>query len=410
MRMTAAHLPARRAPQLMALIFVTAAFFFGGVLSALPAARTAPQTIPAAAPPAPAALRLQADQALDEASAFLSGLAPASGRYASLQELGAWKSFAEDVGRQWQKYDEGTLKLMSTWAAGLFPEACGRTGAIFYPFGGPDAVNALTLFPTAGKLVLMGLEPVGSLPDFEKEDKHRTEQFFVRMKQLTEDFLKRGYFVTEHMNEAYRDGYLDGTLPVILFFLKRSGFSVASIHRLLPDGGTGWIEMSYEAHAKRPNRPYGVRIDCFRPGDAEGKTIYYFSCDLSDQAAIKNVGLNAFVDQLGDVATFIKSASYLLHYNEFSRIRQTILDRSLYVIEDDTGVPYRYFLDGKWEVELFGCYADPVSDFKGVDQNDLRAAFKAGSPNVHPLPFHFGYHWVSKYDNVLFMKRKTVGQ
>ncbi len=69
-------------------------------------------------------------------------------------------------------------------------------------------------------------------------------------------------------------------------------------------------------------------------------------------------------------------------------------------------MPYRLFLDGTWDIELFGRYVRPVSDFKGVERADLRAAFEAGNAGVHPLPFHFGYLWKTKNDNLLFMKKR----
>jgi hypothetical protein len=332
-----------------------------------------------------------------------------SGRYAVLEELPAWKTFASEMQDEWQTYQRATLEPMAAWAAGLFPEACGRTGAVFYPFGGPDAINVLTLFPAAKKFILLGLEPAGNLPDLADAKTPRVESFFRRFALLTSDFLKRGYFVTEVMNQTFKDGNPDGALPVMVFFIKRAGYTISSITRLEPDepdGAAGWKERPYFKQARRPKRPYGVRVDCFKPGDTEPTSVYYFSCDLADAAFARNAALYRLCEDQGGLATFIKSASYLLHYSNFSRVRKFILEKSLYIVQDDTGVPYRLFLDGTWDIELFGRYVRPVSDFKGVEQPDLRAAFEAGNAAVHPLPFHFGYHWKTKNDNLLFMKKR----
>lgn len=53
---------------------------------------------------------------------------------------------------------------------------------------------------------------------------------------------------------------------------------------------------------------------------------------------------------MGVVNTYLKGASYLLHRNSFSLIRNIILDQSEQVIQDDSGVPFKWFLkeDTKW--------------------------------------------------------------
>jgi len=219
----------------------------------------------------------------------------------------------------------------------------------------------------------------------------------------------RGYFITMHMMDTYSLGNVDGALPVIGFFLKRGGYSVVDIKRLAPDdsvdGSGGWIETPYARLAKRPHRPYGVRIDYLKPGDAALRSVYYFSCDVENTSFRVNSPLFSLFEGLGDLTTFIKAGSYLLHWQNFSTIRNLILDRSLFVLEDDTAVPYRFFKRGGWEVTLFGRYATPVKDFTNVEQLDLRAAYEDPSGSVKPLPFHFGYRWRTQVDNLLLAKR-----
>ena len=48
--------------------------------------------------------------------------------------------------------------------------------------------------------------------------------------------------------------------------------------------------------------------------------------------------------------TFIKSASYLMHYRSFTDIRNIILSKSLTIFQDDTGIPYKYFSDSDWNI------------------------------------------------------------
>jgi hypothetical protein len=345
------------------------------------------------------------DRAFDDRFAFAAGLSGTSPTYATLQEEIPWKEFAALSGKDWKDFDSAVLGPMRLWAGNDLAEAREKTKTLFYPFGGPDFATAFALFPGATTIVLMGLEPIGNLPDFDRASARERETFFIDLGTLTSDFLMRGYFITMHMMDTYSLGNVDGALPVIGFFLKRGGYSVVDVKRLAPDDSGGWIETPYERLVKRPRRPYGVRIDYLKPGDAVLRSVYYFSCDVVNTAFLPDSPLFRFIDGLGNMTTFIKAGSYLLHWSNFSTVRELVLDRSLFVLEDDTGIPYRFFKRGGWEITLFGRYATPVKDFTNVEQLDLRAAYENPEGSVRPLPFHFGYRWVTQVDNLLLAKR-----
>jgi len=358
----------------------------------------APLPAPAAAPPA-------IDPALDDLFAFSAGLPGESPAYADLREEPAWREFADLAGKGWKDFYAAVLGPMDAWAAGKLWEARERAAALFYPFGGPDLSTAQALFPGATTTVLMGLEPVGNLPDLVRSSPEWRAEFFADLGALTSDFLKRGYFITMRMMDTYTRARVDGALPVIGFFLKRGGCSVVDVRRLAPDENGGWIETPYERLAKRPHRPYGVRIDYLRPGDPAPKTVYYFSCDLENKAFTEDSPLHRFFMGLGSMTTFVKSGSYLLHWSNFSTVRRFILDRSWFLLQDDTGISYRVLKNQDWGIRLFGRYATPVKDFTNVEQMDLRAAYEDPEAKVEPLPFHFGYRWVTRVDNLLLAKR-----
>jgi hypothetical protein len=345
------------------------------------------------------------DRALDDRFAFAAGLPGTSPTYAALQEETPWKEFAGLSGKAWSDFDSSVLEPMDVWAGNDLREVREKTTTLFYPFGGPDLATAFALFPGATKTILIGLEPVGNLPDFDRASAKERKDFFADLGALTSDFLTRGYFITMHMMDTYSLGNVDGALPVIGFFLKRGGYSVVDVKRLAPDEKGGWIETPYERLVKRPHRPYGVRIDYLKPGDAAIQSVYYFSCDVENTAFRVGLPLYRFFEGLGNLTTFVKAGSYLLHWENFSTLRSLILDRSLFVLEDDTAVPYRFFKRGGWEVTLFGKYTTPVEDFTNVEQKDLRQAYEDPSGSVRPLPFHFGYRWRTQVDNLLLAKR-----
>jgi hypothetical protein len=345
----------------------------------------------------------RADPALDLLFARIAGLpgAPA----AAWQGEASWKVFTDLAGKDWKGFDTTVLEPMRLWAKVELSEARRATEILFYPFGGPDFVTSYSLFPEARETVLMGLEPVGNLPDLDKSAASWRESFFADLGELVSGFLKRGYFITREMNDIYSRGRVDGALPVIAFFLGRGGYAVVDVLRLTPNPAGEWVETPYEKLVTRPHRPYGVKILYLKPGDPAPQTVYYFSCDVANQAFEPGSPLYRFLAPFERMTTFVKSGSYLLHWNDFSTMRRFILDRSLFVLEDDTAVPYRFFRDGGWQVRLYGRYATPVEDFTNVEQPDLRKAYEDGSSPVAPLPFHFGYRWKTQIDNLLLAKR-----
>ncbi len=345
------------------------------------------------------------DRALDLLAARIAGLPGTPSLPAPWQEDACWKTFADQAGRSWADFDTAVLEPMKAWADLELRDARKATTTLFYPFGGPDFVTAFCLFPEASTTVLMGLEPVGNLPDLDHASPEWREAFFADLGELAAGFLKRGYFITREMNDIYSRGKVDGALPVIAFFLERGGYEVAAVQRLAPGASGGWIETPYDRLALRPHRPYGVRIDYLRPGGPARRSVYYFSCDVENKTFGTDSPLYRFLAGLERLTTFVKSGSYLLHWDNFSILRRFVLDRSLFVLQDDTAIPFRFLEAGGWEIKLFGRYETPVKDFSNVEQPDLRRAYEDPASSVAPLPFHFGYRWRTQVDNLLLAKR-----
>jgi hypothetical protein len=90
---------------------------------------------------------------------------------------------------------------------------------------------------------------------------------------------------------------------------------------------------------------------------------------------------------------YAKSASYLMNYGTFSAIRNICLAKSKSILQDDTGIGFKYFDKNQWKLKLYGHYVTPVRDFKGVYDAGLAAAYAADTTAVKPLNFSLGYHW-----------------
>lgn len=342
----------------------------------------------------------------DEVARFISGLPCSTKPLKTLQESVEWMNFSETLGKNWADLDTKRLQPMKTWADAEMAETNTTTKVLFYPFGGPDFLTAFLLFPKVDAYVLLGLEFVGKLPDFEQAIPQHIATYTENLLAALSDFFNKSYFITKNMNATLTDNKVDGVLPVICFFLEKTGHKIVGIKRseLLEKGEL--LEADMAVPKKRFRRPYGVRIDFVTNGSDRVRTVHYFSCDLVDDAFRKDSPLYLYLNNLPFETSFIKSASYLMHYREFSNIRNMVLAKSRFVLEDDTGIPYRYFPAKDWEAQLYGEYIKPVSDFAGVEQKDLKEAY-ADPARVKKLPFHLGYHWGTSKDSFLYFKRKA---
>ena len=102
-------------------------------------------------------------------------------------------------------------------------------------------------------------------------------------------------------------------------------------------------------------------------------------------------GTMAYIDKLDNATTtcFIKSASYLMHTTYFSMIRDAILTHVSAIMQDDSGIPWRFYDQSKWDIQLYGSFSEPISMFEKYPQPDLRDAYQTSQPK--PINFRIGY-------------------
>lgn len=344
----------------------------------------------------------------EETARFLSGLPCSAESLRALQESPEVADFMAAMDRSWADLEAKRLKPMREWAAVELAGARWATKTLFYPFGGPDFLTAFELFPEAETFVLLGLEFVGRLPDLASFTPERAAGYTREVEAALSDFFKKSYFITHNMDQSLRRDKVDGVLPVLCLFLERTGNRILALKRceFLPTGEM--LESAVIDPAKKMRRPYGIRIEFQAEAGGPAKSLYYFSCDLADAAFKPDSVFARFLGASSFETTFVKSASYLMHYNTFSRIRGLVLDKSRFVLQDDTGIPYRYFKPEAWWIRLYGAYVNPVKDFSNVEQRDLMEAYQDPASDVRELPFHLGYHWGTNKDSYQYFERRIA--
>jgi hypothetical protein len=92
-----------------------------------------------------------------------------------------------------------------------------------------------------------------------------------------------------------------------------------------------------------------------------------------------------------------------MHESRFDAVRSFLLNDSVTVLEDDSGIPVKYFSPDKWTLRFFGSYTGPINLFKNYYEPDLRQYYENSSPK--PLTFSFGYQW-NRHNSTLILAVK----
>jgi hypothetical protein len=332
---------------------------------------------------------------------FLGGLQPS--QHSDLTKLAAtpaWQAFAKDQDKSWDKYRATHTARMTQWANTELDSVHASSPTIFYPFSGPDFLNVVTMFPTSQTYVLMGLEPVGSIP---ARATLENPKLLPAVKTSLWSVLNFSFFRTNDMAVDLKSVELDGALPLMMLFAARTGNQITAIRYVQLDA-TGQLQPADSSQTPDPKAIPGVEMK-LRGANGLPKTVYYFSADLSDWKLTAKSAPLEFVRHLGPLTTYVKSATYLMHKSYFNKVRRTVLRRSRYILQDDSGIAMKYFQKGAWQFNYYGTYRRPINLFAKQYQPELTAAYRDTVNKPKPLPFGTGYNWRQTDSNLLLAKR-----
>jgi hypothetical protein len=235
------------------------------------------------------------------------------------------------------------------------------------------------LFPRASTYILCGTEPVGSVPDMTQMQPDHVSADLGNLRTALDTMLTTHYFITKDMRVDLSRGTIHGTLPLLYVFLARTGCTIRN------------VEVT----------PSPAQIQ-FSGRGGKNQTLHYFKTDLSNGGG--HASYLSFCKLHAPGATLVKSASYLMHSDGFSSIRNFLLSNSAVIVQDDSGIPYRFFDSERWNVKLYGTYRGPIDMFQTYHQADLASAYANGGGA--PLGFAFGYAWQTSKGVLIQATRK----
>lgn len=350
--------------------------------------------------------------------------------YAGLAALPAFLEHVTRSDKMWKPVEQKRT-VVENWVKTELTTLNAACRTLFYPFSGPDFLHVHLLFPGCRDVVMIGLEPAGTPPD-KARILEKPKKFFSKLEESLIHILTLSYFRTQSMKEdlfGKEVPELDGTLAPILFMMARTGHVVKSVERVqldwdgkvipwtgtLPDppdppASTG--RRKVRKPAKKTWKPYsGLRYTYEATGDSSPRTLTYFSCNLANEVfrevdgILVRTDLQKYLRSLDITTTYTKAASYLMHNNNFSWIRDLILERSPSYLQDDSGIPLAAFEASKWDITYYGHYDAPIQLFAEKMQEDLATRY-ATRKRVKPLPFGIGYKVYPGLSNLQLAIRK----
>jgi hypothetical protein len=331
----------------------------------------------------------------DTTAKYLAGMAVPAISAEAPEADSPWRVHSRELDRTWKRTEEQQLPAIANWTADFVNPLIRDPSRMFYMFSGPDFLYAQAFCNNARTYILCGREPVGEIPDLNTIPPQELSATLANLRKSLDSVLSWSFFITKNMKLDLTQTRLTGTLPILFVFLARTGCTIDSVTLVALDRAGNLVENT-------AGEVPGVRIAIIGPSGLS-QTVCYFCTDLSNDGIKSKPSFLRFCEKQGRGVSLLKAASYLLHESAFSRVRDFLLTQSDIILQDDSGIPLRYFANQDWALRYCGRYLGPISVFKQYWQPDLADAYAHSVPA--PLPFGFGYQWQPNHSDVMIAAR-----
>lgn len=278
------------------------------------------------------------------------------------------------------------------------------TNPVLYLLSGADVTNLVTFYPSASQYLMVALQPAPPFGDLSTMDQGTLNSSLDRLRQTVSDISERNYFRSTVLRSSEKNAGLPGIAPILLTFLAMLDKEV---------DGYEYVELNSEGIIQADNpqmnkNPHGIRIFFREPGSAMPRTLVYMAWPvMPDFADVINPGGKMLV-RLGRYNVILKAAIYLFHEKKYELLARRLTAGADVVIQDDSGVPFRYFEKAQWNFKAYGHYtaAARLTDLGYYPtQTDLKQVFAA---EKKALPFAFGYGAWSGRSNLIWAERSVA--
>ena len=329
-------------------------------------------------------------------NAMLADYADWVAGYSKADTTSAYAMYAKSAQQTFWGMRRSKLQPINTFAEKHLAAArSART--VLYPFGGGDFVFVSALFPTADTIVLLGLEPVGTIFDWRSQEPERRSAFLVGLGRSMNLSNRMGFFGTVEMREDFADSLVNGVVHPVLVYMRWQQARPQRMARFDPRNP------EKELAPGRGGR--GLRLCTRNPTTGHETVFEYVSADLSDRGLQRDSSSLAYLRRWKAPTVFLKAASYLLHRPTFSRVRTLLLEQAGAIVQDDSGMPLSALASSFPDVRVFGTYERPIALFKDRFQPDLLKRYQ--ETPAEPIGFTFGYSSTLGASNLQYATRRT---
>ncbi len=344
---------------------------------------------------------LQFDRHWNDLALLLGGMPAEEGsKTVRFDTMAATANYRKQYDEVYESHKDRLLDKLRTWCKQEFPKVHADTGNVYYPLSGGDFLTIHTIYPNAKKYVFFGLEPEGRHLDASYlqglTEQEMANAFHVQMKAL-DDIMDEdeSFFVTRDMQKDLKRSKLTGQIPIILSFMGRLEQQVINVEPIyLQTDGTPDVLAEQPAELDpRDSTITGMRYT-FRKGPGEPlQVVEYWSLDIENPKLAMYPYFMDYIASHAPTRTYFKAASYLFHWGNFSKMRETTMATSEFILQDDSGIAYRFYRDDPehdWDLSYYGKYDKPKLDVWGGFQGDLKRIYLT-NPEVKPINFGIGY-------------------
>jgi hypothetical protein len=314
--------------------------------------------------------------------------------------------------------------------AGLRPVDLTRVAV--YPFGGGDLSSALAVFPDATELTTISLEAAGDVRVIDSIKSARLDEEVDRIGQDIHRLYYAAHSTTKSL-QAASHSELPGTIMFALAGLTVHDMEPVALRYfdIEPDGSLTYLtnaqldERAAEFAAKKLGTAPPKKITHYwyeqvsafanveiryRPrGDARAplRTYRHIVANLDDAHMAADDRVLRHLRGKGKVAVMTKAASFLLWYDDFSKIRDYLLRGAAWMISDASGIPPSFAEPAGFEQVTYGEFTGP---YFIIDDKNTRAEFvKLWKSQPHrDLPFRFGYPDAAKRNHLMVMRPRSA--
>ncbi len=333
-----------------------------------------------------------------------------------------------DMKRKYASYKKAWADKATPFIAALRPADAPKT--VVYPFGGGDLTSALVVFPDATEITTISLEAPG---DVRAIDTVKPGQFATDLNTIGHDIgrLYNSAHSTTKSLQAASHSVIPGTLMFALAGLAVHQMEPVSLRyfdldenggiRYLSDADLNARVAAFEAtltqaQKRKRDRHFWYEQDSpfdkveitYRPQSQPSAPLRVFRhivINLDDNHTNADPRILKHLRSKGKIAAMTKAASFLLWYEDFSNIRNYLLENITWMITDASGLPPSFATPAGLTQTTYGTFEAPYFD---KDTKEIKREFVKLWKNQpkRPLPFRFGYPDLNKNNHLMITERK----